>query len=81
MLRGGIGRWLTLWVSAVGSFLLGVWEGLNVAMNANNGPGPQCGAIAVGRFYHFVVGKMVNSLPVLVTMAMILDRHSTSGAR
>lgn len=43
--------WLTLWVSAVGSFLLGVWESLDVAMDANNGPGPQCGAIAVGRFW------------------------------
>jgi len=29
--------WLTLWVSAVGSFLLGVWEGLDVAMVQTTG--------------------------------------------
>ena len=51
-----------------------------MAMDSNNGPGPRYGAPAVGRFYRVVVGKMVNSLPVLVTRTMILDRHA-SGAR
>ena len=64
--------WLTLWTAAFGSFLLGVWEGLDAARDAHKGPGPQCGAIPMASFYRVVVGKMVASFPLLVTMTIFL---------
>lgn len=51
--------------------VVGVWEAGEVAVE-DKGPSPQCGAIAVGRFFRVVVGDMLASLPLLVTMTIFL---------
>jgi hypothetical protein len=49
---------------------MGVAEGLDGARDQHKGPGPQCGAIPVGRFYRVVITKMFVSLLPLVTMTI-----------
>lgn len=67
-----IGLFTTLWIAAFGMVAVGAWEGVVVAMQEAKGPGPACGAIPMASFYRIVVGKMIASLPLLVTMTIFL---------
>jgi hypothetical protein len=56
--------WTSMWAAAVGMFVMAFLQALDLFAAQHQGPGPQCGAQAVGRFYRFVAPKMfVSMLP------------------
>jgi hypothetical protein len=62
-----------MWAAAVGMFVMAFLQALDLLAAQHQGPGPLCGAISVGRFYLFLIPKMIVAAAPLVTFISSLQ--------